>query len=106
MVRIRPSTVAVSAASIPRPAKKCHETKTELEFGESLAAHRRAILLICFLYDNPAFQVQPSRHDATVKAQVSRAIKQGVEIWQVNFHLDQTGVRVLGHHELTQQFSV
>ena len=79
MVRIRPSTVAVSAASIPRPAKKCHETKTELEFGESLAAHRRAILLICFLYDNPAFQVQPSRHDATVKAQVSRAIKQGVE---------------------------
>jgi hypothetical protein len=51
------------------------------------------------------FQVQPSRHHATVKAQVSQAIRQGVEIWQVSFHLDNTGVRVLNHHELTRQFS-
>ena len=105
MARIRPSTVAVSAASIPRPAKKCHETKTELEFGESLAAHRRAILLICFLYDNPGFRVYRSRHHATVKARVSRAIQQGVGIWQVNCRLDRTGVQVLSHHELTRQFS-
>jgi hypothetical protein len=26
------------------------------------------------------------------------------EIWQVNFQLDTTGVRVLHHHQLTQQF--
>ena len=57
------------------------------------------------LYDNPGFQVQASRHHATAKAQVSQAIGQGVEIWQVNFHLDNIGVRVLNHHELTQQFS-
>jgi sugar fermentation stimulation protein A len=44
------------------------------ELGESLAAHQRAILLICFLYDNLGFQVQPSRRHATVKAQVSQAI--------------------------------
>ena len=75
------------------------------ELGESLAAHQRAILLICFLHDNPGFQVQPSRHHATVKAQVSQAIQQGVEIWQANFHLDNTSVRVLDHHELTRQFS-
>jgi sugar fermentation stimulation protein A len=75
------------------------------ELGDSLAAHQRAILLTCFLYDNPGFQVRPSRHHATVKAQVSRAIRQGVEIWQVNFHLDNTGVRVLSHHELNRQFS-
>ena len=75
------------------------------ELGESLAAHQRAILLICFLHDNPGCQVQPSRHHATVKAQVSQAIQQGVEIWQANFHLDNTSVRVLDHHELTRQFS-
>ena len=75
------------------------------ELGESLAARQRAIMLICFLYDNPGFQVQPSRHHATVKAQVSQAIQQGVEIWQVNFHLDNTSVRVFNHHELTRQFS-
>jgi len=28
-----------------------------------------------------------------------------VEIWQANFHLDNTSVRVLDHHELTRQFS-
>jgi len=54
------------------------------ELGESLAARQRAIMLICFLYDNPGFQVKPSRHHAAVKAQVSEAIRQGVEIWQVN----------------------
>jgi sugar fermentation stimulation protein A len=75
------------------------------ELGESLAAHQRAILLICFLYDNPGFQVQPSRHHATVKAQVSEAIRQGVEIWQANFQLDHTSVRVPSYHELTRQFS-
>jgi sugar fermentation stimulation protein A len=75
------------------------------ELGESLAACQRAILLICFLYDNPGFQVQPSRHHAAVKAQVSEAIRQGVEIWQVNFQLDDTGVRVLSYHELTRQLA-
>ncbi len=75
------------------------------ELGESLAARQRAILLICFLYDNPSFQVQPSRRHATVKAQVTQALQQGVEIWQVNFHLDDTGVRVVSYHELTRQFS-
>jgi sugar fermentation stimulation protein A len=75
------------------------------ELGQSLAAHQRAILLICFLYDNPGFQVQPSRHYTAVKAQVSEAIRQGVEIWQVNFQLDHTSVRVLSYHELTRQFS-
>lgn len=31
-------------------------------------------------------------------------MKRGVEIWQVNFELDQTGVRVRHHYELTPQF--
>lgn len=74
------------------------------ELGRSLAAHERAIMLVCFLYDNPGFQVlKSSRHD-WVKAHVAEAVRQGVEIWQVNFQLDTTGARVLGHHELTQQF--
>jgi len=50
-------------------------------------------------------QVKPSRHHAAVKAQVSEAIRRGVEIWQVNFGLDDTGVRVLSYHELTRQLA-
>ncbi|MEV0407623.1 DNA/RNA nuclease SfsA [Actinoallomurus sp. NPDC050550] len=74
------------------------------ELGRSLAAHQRAILLVCFLYDNPGFQVLKSSRHNWVKAQVAEALHQGVEIWQVNFQLDTTGVRVLSHHELTRQF--
>lgn len=74
------------------------------ELGRSLQAHERAVLLVCFLYDNPGFQVLHSTKHHEVKAQVTTALQQGVEIWQVNFQLDATGVRVLHHHELTQQF--
>ncbi|MFC9688776.1 DNA/RNA nuclease SfsA [Kribbella sp. NPDC056951] len=74
------------------------------ELGHSLAAHERAILLVCFLYDNPGFQILHSNRHESVQAQVAEAIDQGVEIWQVSFQFDTTGVRVLNHHELTQQF--
>jgi sugar fermentation stimulation protein A len=74
------------------------------ELGRSLQAHQRAVLLVCFLYDNPSFQVLHSAKHREVKAQVTTALQQGVEIWQVNFQLDATGVRVLHHHELTLQF--
>ena len=75
------------------------------ELGHSLAAHERAILLICFLYDNPGFHVLRSKRHDTVKVRVSEAVRRGVEIWQVNFQLDATGVRVLRNQELTQQFT-
>jgi len=74
------------------------------ELGNSLAAHERALLLVCFLYDNPGFEILKSTKQEQVTAQVSAAIRQGVEIWQVNFELDPTGIRVLRHHELTGQF--
>ncbi|MGW0949256.1 hypothetical protein ACWD4O_42930 [Streptomyces sp. NPDC002623] len=72
--------------------------------GDSLQEHERAIMLVCFLYDNPGFQVLKSTRHSEVSAQVSQALRQGVELWQVNFQLDPTGVRVLRHHELTSQF--
>ena len=74
------------------------------ELGRSLAAHQRAIMLVCFLYDNPGFQILKSSRHSWVKAQVAQALHQGVEIWQVNFQLDTTSVRVLRHYELTTQF--
>lgn len=74
------------------------------ELAHSLAAHQRAIMLVCFLYDNPGFQILHSSRHNQVKTQVAKALRQGVEIWQVNFELDPTGVRVRDYHELTQQF--
>ena len=75
------------------------------ELARSLAAHQRAILLLCFLYDNPGFEVLPSQHHAAVKRRVTQAIRRGVELWQVNFEIDETGVRVLRYHRLDPQFT-
>ncbi|MCQ4125244.1 DNA/RNA nuclease SfsA [Rhodococcus erythropolis] len=74
------------------------------ELGASLGIHQRALLAVCFLYDNPGFVVHPSvRHDA-VAAQVAVAVEQGVEIWQINFELDRSGVKVLRCVSLTDRF--
>ncbi|MET7621906.1 DNA/RNA nuclease SfsA [Streptomyces sp. NPDC005408] len=50
------------------------------ELGRSLEAHERAVLLVCFLYDNPGFQVHPGSHHEEVQAQVAHAVQRGVEI--------------------------
>lgn len=56
------------------------------ELGNSLQDHQRAILLACFLYDNPGFQVvQHSANYEIVKSAVARSLSLGVEIWQANF---------------------
>jgi sugar fermentation stimulation protein A len=60
--------------------------------------HQRAILLLCFLYDNPGFEVLPSTHHRAVKSRVAQAIRRGVELRQVNLAMDQTGVRVQSYH--------
>ncbi|MFI6700216.1 DNA/RNA nuclease SfsA [Streptomyces sp. NPDC050509] len=76
------------------------------ELGRSLRAHQRAVMLVCFLYDNPGFKVRPSSHHDEVQASVSQAVQDGVEIWQVNFRLDTTGVRVARYSDLTGRFVV
>jgi hypothetical protein len=38
-----------------------------------------------------------------VKLRVAQAIRRGVEPWQVNFAMDQTGVRVQSYHRLDPQ---
>jgi sugar fermentation stimulation protein A len=73
------------------------------ELGRSLAVHQRAILLMCFLYDNPGFGVLPSKHHRAVKSRVAQAIRRGVELWQANFAMDQTGARVLRYYRLDPQ---
>jgi len=76
------------------------------ELGSSLGQHRRAVMLVCFLYDNPGFLFRPSSHHDDVKAHIEEAVRRGVEIWQANFALTPTGVRPLRawpiHHLIEQ----
>lgn len=65
------------------------------ELGKSLAEHERAILLVCFIYDNPGFQViEKSTHSSQVKEAVDNSVKLGLEIWQANFKITPEGVKL------------
>jgi sugar fermentation stimulation protein A len=61
---------------------------TVSELAGSLQAHERAILLCCFIYDNPGFQViERSTNYDEVKATVDASVAKGVETWQANFRI-------------------
>ena len=72
------------------------------ELGNSLEHNERAILLICFIYDNPGFEVkQKSTNSKEVKAIVNRNIDLGVETWQVNFKIEPDGVTLMKYFRNT-----
>ncbi|MBP2651473.1 MAG: sugar fermentation stimulation protein [Firmicutes bacterium] len=63
------------------------------ELTNSLQNHQRAILLICFIYDNPGFRIiERSINYEQVKEAVNRSTKKGVESWQANFKINQSGI--------------
>lgn len=68
---------------------------------DSLQQHQRAILLTCFIYDNPGFQViERSTNFATVKKTMDDCMAAGVEQWQVNFEITPTAVNLQKYYKL------
>lgn len=64
-----------------------------IELGNSLNKNQRAILLLCFIYDNPGFQIiERSTNYEEVRAAVNKSTSLGVEIWQANFKLTPNAV--------------
>lgn len=65
------------------------------ELGNSLKNNQRAILLSCFIYDNPGFVVrQRSTNYEEVKSAFDKSTALGVETWQANFKIEPDGVRL------------
>lgn len=63
------------------------------ELGNSLKNHQRAILLLCFIYDNPMFEViEKSTNYEKVKKTVDNNLEKGVECWQANFKIGTANV--------------
>lgn len=63
---------------------------------------RRAMLLLCYLYDAPPFV--PPKTDATnnkIKKVAEMATNAGVEHWQVNLRLDNEGVQLIRYFPLS-----
>lgn len=66
------------------------------ELGNSLKDNQRAILLNCFIYDNPGFVTrQKSTNYEEVKLAFEKSIALGVETWQANFKIDHNGVKLI-----------
>lgn len=75
------------------------------ELAGSLGQDKRALLLNCFIYDNPGYKVPAkNRHSDYVKNAVQSSIKRGIEIWQINFKITPAGVTVLRYFETTKDF--
>lgn len=63
------------------------------DLTKSLQTHQRAILLLCFLYENPGFRVaQPSTRYKEVSDLVHGCLQRGLEMWQANFRVTPEGV--------------
>ncbi|MDR0249374.1 MAG: DNA/RNA nuclease SfsA [Oscillospiraceae bacterium] len=72
------------------------------ELANSLQSHQRAILLTCFLYDNPGFQVvERNTNYEEVSAAVGRAEAARVESWQANFRITPGGVELAKYFRLS-----
>lgn len=75
------------------------------ELAGSLVSNQRAILLVCFIYDNPGFKVEVrSTNSDFVESEVQKCISKGIEIWQVNFSISKDAVRLLKYFNITHNF--
>lgn len=78
-------------------------TKHMDELGASLAAHERALMVLCFLYDCPRFSPPAATENAAVARvmdTVARNRGLGLEFWQVNCKIDRLGVYLLDYFKL------
>ncbi|OAL09969.1 sugar fermentation stimulation protein [Candidatus Mycoplasma haematobovis] len=67
-------------------------------FGSALLPHQRAILLVCFIYDNPGFVVNKKTHRyKTIKRMID---KSRLEQWQANFKITPKGVKLTNYFPL------
>ena len=59
------------------------------ELGKTLEKNQRAILLTCFVYDNPGFKVmERSKNYNKINNIVKQNVSLGVELWQANFEIN------------------
>jgi len=75
------------------------------EMTAKLKSGERAILLNCFIYDNPGFKV-PSlmSHTKKMTDEIRRCVDRGLELWQVSLKITPCAVTLIRCFELTPSF--
>jgi sugar fermentation stimulation protein A len=98
---------AVSEAPMPdRNASNFERfTRHVTDLGNSLKMHKKAIMLQCFMYDAPMFQVpKPTEKTRVIRDAVLGSVRAGVKMWQLNMCIDRRGITLLKYFDITHLF--
>lgn len=75
------------------------------ELAQSLENNQRAILLSCFMYDNPGFKPKgTTKRSPEIRNQVIKCVEKGVELWQINLSFTPMGVSLNKYFSITNNF--
>jgi sugar fermentation stimulation protein A len=76
------------------------------DLSDSLKDHESAVMLTCFIYDAPVFQIpKPTEKNKIIQDAVRHAIQSGVKMWQVNMSIDPNGVSLTKYFDITYLFT-
>jgi len=71
------------------------------DLSKHLEKNKRAILLMCYIFDAPAFKVPPvSKAEMKIVRAARRAQSKGLENWQINLAISKEGVRLVDYFKL------
>ena len=71
------------------------------DISQSIGSKSRALFLMCYLYDSPAFQVPPVvKAEQRIVRAAKQAFNRGMENWQINLKIDKTGVSLRDYFKL------
>ncbi len=79
-------------------------TKHIKELAESLKENQRALMLIVYQYEKT---LQKEHHKSTryeeVKYTLDRALRKGLEIWELNMRFTPEGVELISYQNITRE---
>lgn len=79
----------------------CHVT----ELGNCMRNNGNAVMILCFMYDAPQFQIPPmSERNKIIADAVFLAVDSGVKILQMNLGIDKNEVSLIKYFDITGVF--
>jgi sugar fermentation stimulation protein A len=66
------------------------------DLARSITWSHRAVVVMCYFYDAPAFRPPATdKYNAKIKKVATEARSRGLETWQINFKIDEGGVSLI-----------
>ncbi|MFA6889157.1 MAG: DNA/RNA nuclease SfsA [Candidatus Woesearchaeota archaeon] len=69
------------------------------EISQNINPGQRALLVLCYMYNATPFKI-PEKPNAEIINTIKKATSRGLEHWQINLKIDETGVSLLNYFTL------